>query len=80
MDEGIDLTIEDLKMQLNEIKQRISQFRRRGLDTKIAELKVILIPSKIRIVELTREYKDVQKISNMLNDAKAELESIEKNA
>ena len=78
MVEGIDLTIENLKEQLNEIKQRISQCRKKGLDTKIAELKMMLIPSKINMVEITRDYKEVQKINNMLNDAKAELENIEK--
>ena len=78
MVEGIDLTIENLKMQLNEIKQKISLCRKRGLDTKIAELKMMLIPSKIKMIEITRDYKEVQKINNMLNDAKAELETIEK--
>ena len=78
MVEGIDLTIENLKEQLNEIKQKISQCRKRGLDTKIAELKIMAIPSKIKMVEITRDYKEVQKINNMLNDAKAELENIKK--
>ncbi|MBI2646844.1 hypothetical protein HYW99_00015 [Candidatus Woesearchaeota archaeon] len=78
MVEGIDLTIENLKIQLNEIKQKISQCRKKGLDTKIAELKMMLIPSKIKMAEITRDYKEVQKINNMLNDAKAELENIEK--
>lgn len=78
MVEGIDLTIENLKIQLNEIRQKISQCRKKGLDTKIAELKMMLIPSKINMAEITRDYKEVQKINNMLNNAKAELENIEK--
>ena len=78
MVEGIDLTIENLKMQLNEIKQKISQCRKKGLDTKIAELKIMAIPSKIKMAEITRDYKEAQKINNMLNNAKAELEDIEK--
>lgn len=78
MTEGIDLTIENLKLQLSDIKQKTSQCRKKGLDTKIAELKIMLIPSKIKMAEITRDYKEVQKINNMLNDAKAELEDIEK--
>ena len=78
MVEGIDLTIEDLKAQLNEIKQRISQFRKKGLDTKIVQLKIMSIPSKIKMVEATKDYKDVKKITNMINDAKAEVRSLEK--
>ncbi len=78
MVEGIDLAIESLKEQLNDIKQKISQCRKKGLDTKIAEIKIINIPSKIKMLETTKNYKDIQKISKLLNSAKAEIEPLER--
>ena len=78
MVEGIDLTIENLKEQLNEIKQKISQCRKKGLDTKIAEIKIMAIPSKINMVEITKDFKDIQKINEMLNTARIEIDAIEK--
>lgn len=78
MVERIDLNIENLKLQLDDVKQRISLCRKAGLDTKIVELKVMVIPSKIEMVEITKDFKDMQKISSMLNDAKNEIEVVEK--
>ena len=78
MVEGIDLTIESLKEQLNEIRQTISQCRKKGLDTKIAEIKIIAIPSKINMVEITKDFKDIQKINVMLNNVRIEIDAIEK--
>ena len=78
MVEGIDLTIENLKEQLNEIKQKISQCRKKGLDTKIAELKIMDIPSKINMVEITKDFKDIQKINEMLNNVRIEIDSTQK--
>ena len=77
MAEGIDLAIENLKEKLNEIKQKMSQCRKKGLDTKIAELKAMAIPSKIRMAEATKDSKDIQKINEMLNYAKVEIDDLE---
>lgn len=80
MAEGIDLTIESLKEQLIGLKQRISQLRKKGLDTKIAELKAMAIPPKIKLAEATRDYKDVEKANKLVNDATSEVDGIEKGA
>ena len=77
MAQGMDLTIDSLKDELNDIKLKISLCRKKGMDTKIAELKVMAIPSKIKLLEITKDYKDVQKVNNMINDAKIEIESLE---
>ena len=76
MADGIDLAIESLKERLSEIKQLISQCRKKGYDTKIAELKILIIPSKIKMVEATRDIKDVQKASKYLGDANSEIEEV----
>lgn len=80
MSDAIDLTIENLKSQLNSIKQRISQCRKKGLYTKIAELKITSIPSKIMMAEATKDFKDAQKVSRLLSDAAVEVENIEREA
>ena len=77
MAEGTDLEIEKLKEQFSEIKQKISQCRKRGFDTKIAELKAMAIPSKIKMAEATKDSKDIQKINEMLNYAKVEIDDLE---
>ena len=76
--EGIDLSIENLKEQLNELKQKISQLRKQGLDTKIAVIMMMSVPSKIKMLEITKDYKDLQKIINIINNARAEIDSLEK--
>ena len=78
MAEGMDLAIESLKEQLNDIKAKISICRKKGMDTKVAELKIMAVPSKIKMIEVTKDYKDVQKVSSMLDNARAEIESTEK--
>ena len=77
--EGIDLSIENLKEQLNELKQKISQLRKKGMNMKLADIRLMSIPSKIKMAEITKDYKDVQKINIMLNDARQEIGSIENN-
>ena len=76
MTSGVDLAIENLKMELNNVKLKLSECRKNGLDTKIAELKIMNIAPKINFAEVTKSYKDIEKINNMLNDAKMEIESM----
>ena len=77
MADGMDFAIDNFKSQLTELKQKISRCRKKGMDAKIAELKIIAIPSKIRMLEVTRDLKDVQKISKMVNDALIEVNELE---
>ncbi|MCP3682410.1 MAG: hypothetical protein GY861_06930 [bacterium] len=70
MDKG---TIEILNAELKEIKDTISQARKAGVDTKIAEMLVMNIPSKILMVKATGEAKDIEKVRLMLQDANAEM-------
>ena len=78
MTEGMDLTIENLKSQLNDLKQKISLYRKKGINTKIAELKLMAIPAKIKMLEATRDLRDAQKSMKLIQDANAELEELEK--
>ena len=78
MAEGIDYTIESLKQELSELKQHISQCRKKGVDGSIADLRIASIPSKIKMLEATRDIRDVQRINALINQAKAEVEEMEK--
>ena len=72
------MAIDGFKGQLNEVRQRISLCRKKGYNTKIAELKIMSIPSKISMLEVTKDIKDAQKINAMLDDAAGELVEFEK--
>lgn len=77
MADGIDMAMDSMRERLVEIKAKISQCRKKGFYTKIAELKIAEIPSKIKLLEVTREVKEVARINTMLEDAKAEIESVQ---
>ena len=75
MSNGIDKSIENLKTELRNVSLKLSELRKSGVDTKIAELKVMNIPFKIKLVEETKNYKDIEKINIMLEDVKSEISS-----
>ena len=77
MSNGFDLTIENLKTELHNIRLKISELRKAGLDAKIAELKAMSLPYKIQLAEATKSYKDIEKINIMLEDVKKEIGSME---
>ena len=77
MTSGFDMTIESLKEELNEIKQRLSLYRKKGIDTKVVELRIANIPSKIKMIEVTKDLKDVQKANSQLRLAKMDAEELE---
>ena len=78
MVETIDITIEDMKQELIDIKQKLIELRKKGKYTKICEMKMAMIPSKIKMVEVTRDVKDVSKVTKLIDDAKKEVNFTEK--
>ena len=76
MVEGIDISIEDMKQSVLDMKLKLTEFRKKGKYTKIAEMKMGLINSKIKMVEVTREIKDVMKVNKIIDDAKNEIKFI----
>ena len=77
MPDGIDIAIGNLRDAFIELKQRISVCRRKGLDTKISELRMSSVPAKIKMVEATRDFRDVQKVNVMISQSRSEVEEIE---
>ena len=76
MSSDIDKEIENLKADLNNLKLKLSECRKNGSDTKIAELKLMNVPFKIKLVEATQSYKDIDMVKKMLEDVKRELSGI----
>ena len=68
--------IDEMKRILKELRGEISQLRKKGVDMGIAELKIINIPSKIQMAEITKKDDDIIKVRQLLTEAKKEIESI----
>jgi len=77
MTDESDPTIEKLETRLNEIKLRLSELRKKGKDTKIAELKIMTIPFKIRLADVTKSPKDIERVKSFFDDVEYELNSID---
>ena len=74
---NIDI-IAEMQSMLKELRDEISQLRKKGIDAKIAELKIINIPSKIQMAEITKKDDDIIKARQLILEAKKEIESIRK--
>ena len=47
--DNFDEEIEKLKTELNEVRLKLSELRKKGMDTKIIELKFMNYPNKIKL-------------------------------
>ncbi|MEK6943682.1 MAG: hypothetical protein AABX00_06475 [Nanoarchaeota archaeon] len=79
MPDAIDMAMDSIKSEIIDIKAKISQCRKKGFDTKIAVMMMMEIPARIKLIEATRELKEVSKINKLVMDAKAEIAEAEKN-
>lgn len=69
-----ELTIqEQLKTRLVELRKRISEKRKQGGYTKISELKLMNIPSKIKMLEIEPNNKDIDKIKATFDEVEEDL-------
>ncbi len=75
---AIDLTLENVRTELQEIKLRISALRKKGYDTAIVDLKMMNIPSKMKWVEATQSFKDATAVLALVGVVKKELAELEK--
>ena len=79
MDPKIEVELSKLRQKLIEIKARISQCRKKGINPKLVELRITNIPSKIKYAEVTEDFKDVEKINALVIEAEAEIKYTEEN-
>jgi len=71
---GIDLAIDNLKNQVNDLRQQFSLARKKGIDVSIAHMKFLNLPAKIGVAEATKSLQDIKKANIQLEDVKKELE------
>ncbi len=73
-------TLEELKWEYSKIREDLAAFRKKDKDVKIAELKAMFIPSKIKYAEITKAQKDIDKIEVFIKEVQNELSEVaEKN-
>jgi tetratricopeptide (TPR) repeat protein len=70
-------TLEKLQEDLKNQKEKISQLRKKGFNTKIPEMKIMNIPHKIAMAKVTQKQRDVQIVLNLLENLKREIEEVE---
>lgn len=74
---SIENIIEDMRNRLEKIQARLTELRKKGYDTSIAELKVTNIPSKIKILEVTEREHDIGLVNELISDLILEIEDIQ---
>jgi multidrug resistance efflux pump len=70
---GIDLTLDNIKNQLNDLRQEFTLTRKKGIDVAIASLKFMGIPPKIAVVQATQSYEDLKKLVAEIEEVRREL-------
>ena len=55
--------VEKCQQTLLEVKKRISEFRKKGKDMTIPQLKVLNVPAKIRLADVTQDRKELEKVN-----------------
>lgn len=69
-------TLEELKWEYSKIREDLAAFRKSNKDVKIAELKAMSIPLKIRMAEVTKLQKDIDKVAAIIAEAQRELSEV----
>ncbi len=59
--------IESLRSELREIRKQVSALRKKGEDTRIADMLLILAPSRIMLADATNEKKDIERVKSLFN-------------
>ncbi len=72
-DEKIENEIQSLEEQFQELKARISELRKRGRDTKTAEVLSLDFTPRVRMARATYEDSDIKKIKKLLDQINEEL-------
>lgn len=77
MDEEKEKEIDKLKDEFIEAQGAVSELRKKGKDTSIAELQLLDIPAKMKIANITQDDKDILNIRYAIKQAKQEISEIE---
>lgn len=73
----IDNQIEFLKLYFEGLKNTISEAKKKGLDTRMADLWIMNVPQKIRYLEISKNKEDIQRLKVILAQAEKEIPKLE---
>jgi len=73
-------SLESIKAQVDNLKKSISSLRKSGKDVEIVSLKMLDVPYKIKVVEATKDPKDLNKLKDMILDIEKEIEEAKNKA
>lgn len=71
-----DDAIRNLKSELEDLRQKVSELRKQGKSTFYADFHIRRIPAKIQLYKVDREEKDLQKIKRLMEQVEEELEEV----
>jgi len=77
IDEEKEKKIDELKDKFIEYQGIVSELRKKGKDTSIAELQLLDIPAKMKIANITQDEKDIENIRSAIKQLKQEISEIE---
>ncbi|MEA2035898.1 MAG: hypothetical protein U9O94_00210 [Nanoarchaeota archaeon] len=72
----VEISKEKYEQELNDLKEKISELRKKGYNTKIAELFAMRIPAKIKLVMVTKTDRDMKKLQYLISSLKSELDEL----
>lgn len=73
MVEDIEKQVEFLKKYFEGLKKAASEARKKGLDTRLAELRMMNIPHKIKYLETSKSKEDIKKLKVLLAKVEREI-------
>jgi len=79
MAEELFVKTERLKADVEELKKALSALRKKGVDTKIADIRVMAVRPKILYAEVTKEDADLEKAVVFMQRAREEVEELKNN-
>ena len=77
INEQMSKEIEEYQDEFKEVLEHISELRKSCKDTKIAEVMVLAIPPKFKMIKATWDSDDLLKLRKDLKDLKREVKSVE---
>ncbi|MFH1398753.1 MAG: hypothetical protein ABIG95_01420 [Candidatus Woesearchaeota archaeon] len=72
----VEKQIEFLKRYLEGLQKTVSEARKMGLDTKMAELRLIGLENKIKYAEVSLDAQDIRKVKILLARVEQEIPKV----
>lgn len=73
------IDLEQVKWKFEKIREDLSAFRKKGLDTMVLDMKSIQIPPKIKMAAATQELKDLKVVDELISSLRSEINALADN-